>query len=245
MNETRLPWKQESYSADSRRWAGPGTSRGIWLHTLCSACLGERSPTAAPRIRSSRWVWWLSTPRSCAGWCRIWDRWEPEGFSYTHDFSGKGQRDGSAKYSRFSLLTFWKGFLTSSSLWRVLEVRAEVIPAFLEFWTKDWGTDRQKLHLVSEEHGGVPSFFRTITMNRWKNESFGDTFMLSSPTRVFQLWMNFLCRLLLILQKQRAANASYLGEEDLFMGQRGSSWFDYFFQHEPGRNWSFGEGNSP
>lgn len=33
---------------------------------------------------------------------------------------------------------FHKKEPTSSSLCRVLDVKAEVIPAFLEFWTNDW-----------------------------------------------------------------------------------------------------------
>ncbi len=78
-----------SYSAGSLRWAGPGTSRGIWRRTRSSACLAGRYPTAAPRIRSSRWGWWLSTPQNCVESWRRWGRSEPAGSFYRRDFSAE------------------------------------------------------------------------------------------------------------------------------------------------------------
>lgn len=79
----------DPYSADSRHWADPGTFRGIWRRTQSSAYLAGRYPKAAPRIRSSRWGWWQSTPQSCVEWWRRWGRSEPAGSFYKRDFSAK------------------------------------------------------------------------------------------------------------------------------------------------------------
>lgn len=81
------------YSADSLRWADLDTFHGTWPHIQCSACLGERFPTEAPHTRSSTWVWWLSTPQSCAGWCRRWGISRLGASSYRRDFSTKIHRD--------------------------------------------------------------------------------------------------------------------------------------------------------
>ena len=143
-----------SYFADSQRWVDLGTSRDIWPHTPCSACPAERYPTAAPRTRSSKSEWWRSTPQSYVGWCRRWDIWGPEGSSYRRESSTRLQRKRrrgvkslSAWCDRFRSNSV-KRALTSSSLWRVLDVRAEVIPAFLEFWTKDWATGERRCHVT-------------------------------------------------------------------------------------------------
>lgn len=80
-----------TYFVDNQHWVDLGTSRGIWPHTLYSACPGERCPTAAPRTRSSKWAWWPSTPRSCVGWCRRWDIWGPGGSFCRRDSSARTQ----------------------------------------------------------------------------------------------------------------------------------------------------------
>lgn len=81
-----------AYFAGSPRWAGLGTSRGIWRRTLCNAFPGERYPTAVPRTRSSKWASWLSTPQNCVGWYRRWDIWVPGGSSYRRDSSTWAQK---------------------------------------------------------------------------------------------------------------------------------------------------------
>lgn len=128
-----------AYSVGSRRWEDLGTSRGTWRRTQCSACPGERCPTAVPHTRSSKWVSWLSTPRSYVGWCRRWGIWELGGSSCRHELSMRAQRRRVLwRAGRKTWVDFAKRGLTSSSLCRVLDVRADVMPAFLEFWTKDW-----------------------------------------------------------------------------------------------------------
>lgn len=131
---------ERPYSAGSLHLVNPGTSRGIWHHIQNSACLDGRYPKAALRIRSSRWGWWRSTPQSCGGLWRKWGRWEPAGSFYKRDFSADGteQRRVSVMsvIQPLWILT-WDGKPTSSSLPRVVEAMAEVIPALREFCTRD------------------------------------------------------------------------------------------------------------
>lgn len=137
--------KRCPYSADSRRWADPGISRGISRRTRSSACLAGRCPTAAPHIRSSKWGSWPSTPRNCEAWWRRWGRSEPAGSFYKHDSSASDveKKNVSLIWAiNKSLKNLERtGKPTSSSLPRVVEAIADVMPALREFCTRDW---RQK-----------------------------------------------------------------------------------------------------
>lgn len=137
-------WRSDPYSADSQHWEDPDTCRGIWHRTRSSACLAGRYPKAAPRIHSSRWGWWLSTPQSCVAWWKRWGRSEPAGSFYKRDFSEnktKTRWDVLVGHQQWlQVRRYWTEVRkpTSSSLPRVVDAMAEVIPALREFWTRDW-----------------------------------------------------------------------------------------------------------